>query len=161
MKYLLGTDIGTSGTKTILTDLNGTLIAKDLQEYGIMTPKQLWAEQWPDVWYDATIRSIKNTVKKAGIDAKDIKGIAISGLYGGSGIPLDEKMEPVRPCMIWMDGRADAETKWALEQIGEKKLLEITQNGANPYYGYTKILWMKNNEPENWEKTKLFLTKIL
>ena len=53
MQYLLGTDIGTSGTKTILTDLNGTLIAKDLQEYGILTPKQLWAEQWPDVWYEA------------------------------------------------------------------------------------------------------------
>jgi len=157
MQYLLGTDIGTSGTKTILTDLKGTLIAKDLQEYGVLTPKQLWAEQWPDVWYEATLTSIRNTVKKAGVDAKDIKGIAISGLYGGSGIPLDEKMEPVRPCMIWMDGRADKETKWALENIGEKKLLEITQNGANPYYGYTKILWMKNNEPENWEKTKLFL----
>lgn len=157
MQYLLGTDIGTSGTKTILTDLKGTLIAKDLQEYGVLTPKQLWAEQWPDVWYEATITSIRNTVKKAGVDAKDIKGIAISGLYGGSGIPLDENMEPVRPCMIWMDGRADKETKWALENIGEKKLLEITQNGANPYYGYTKILWMKNNEPENWEKTKLFL----
>jgi len=157
MQYLLGTDIGTSGTKTILTDLNGTLIAKDLQEYGVLTPKQLWAEQWPDVWYQATLNSIRNTVKKAGIEAKDIKGIAISGLYGGSGIPLDESMEPVRPCMIWMDGRADQETKWALDVIGEEKLLEITQNGANPYYGYTKILWMKNNEPENWERTKLFL----
>ncbi len=157
MQYLLGTDIGTSGTKTILTDLNGTLIAKDLQEYGVLTPKQLWAEQWPDVWYQATLDSIRNTVRKAGIDPKDIKGIAISGLYGGSGIPLDENMDPVRPCMIWMDGRADKETKWALDVIGEEKLLEVTQNGANPYYGYTKILWMKNNEPENWAKTKLFL----
>lgn len=157
MKYLLGTDIGTSGTKTILMDTNGKLIAQNLQEYDVLTPKPLWAEQWPDVWHDATMLSIKNTVEAAGIPKEDIAGIAISGLYGGSGIPLDENMKPVRPCMIWMDRRAGKEAKWALENIGEKKLLEITHNGADPYYGYTKILWMKNNEPENWAKTKLFL----
>jgi len=157
MNYLLGTDIGTSGTKTILMDTDGNLIAQDLQEYDILTPKPLWAEQWPDVWLEATKASIKNTVEKSGIPAEKIRGIAISGLYGGSGIPLDENMEPVRPCMIWMDRRAEAESQWVLEHIGKDKLLEITHNGADPYYGYTKILWMKNNEPENWQKTKLFL----
>ena len=50
MNYLLGTDIGTSGTKTILMDTTGKLIAQDLQEYDVLTPKPLWAEQWPDVW---------------------------------------------------------------------------------------------------------------
>lgn len=157
MNYLLGTDIGTSGTKTILMDTEGNLIAQDLQEYDVLTPKPLWAEQWPDVWLNATKTSIKNTVQKSGIPAEQIRGIAISGLYGGSGIPLDEKMEPVRPCMIWMDRRAEAETKWVLDHIGEKKLREVTHNGADPYYGYTKMLWMKNHEPENWQKTKLFL----
>lgn len=157
MDYLLGTDIGTSGTKTILTDLKGNLIAQDLQEYNVMTPKPLWAEQWPDVWLEAARQSIKNTVIKAGVAKEKIKGIAVSGLYGGSGIPLDEEMNPVRPCLIWMDRRAEAETNWVLENIGEEKLLEITHNGADPYYGYTKILWMKNNEPENWKKTRLFL----
>lgn len=157
MNYLLGTDIGTSGTKTILMDTVGNLIAQDLQEYDVLTPKHLWAEQWPDVWLDATKKSIKNTVKKSGIPAEKIRGIAISGLYGGSGIPLDKEMKPVRPCMIWMDRRADEETQWVLDNIGEEKLREITHNGADPYYGYTKMLWMKKNEPENWEKTKLFL----
>lgn len=56
MNYLLGTDIGTSGTKTILMDTNGKLIAQDLQEYDVLTPAPLWAEQWPDVWYEATKR---------------------------------------------------------------------------------------------------------
>ncbi|MFB4475255.1 FGGY family carbohydrate kinase [Oceanobacillus caeni] len=96
MNYLLGTDIGTSGTKTILMDTVGNLIAQDLQEYDVLTPKHLWAEQWPDVWLDATKKSIKNTVKKSGIPAEKIRGIAISGLYGGSGIPLDKEMKPVR-----------------------------------------------------------------
>lgn len=86
-----------------------------------------------------------------------IKAIAISGLYGGSGILLDADMKPVRPCMIWMDRRAQKESDWALEAIGEQRLLKITHNGADPYYGYTKMLWMKRNEPENWAKTRLFL----
>ncbi|MBS5080793.1 MAG: FGGY-family carbohydrate kinase [Clostridiales bacterium] len=157
MNYLLGTDIGTSGTKTILMDTQGKLIAQNLQEYDVLTPKPLWAEQWPEVWEHAALASIKNTIAESGVNPQDIRGIAISGLYGGSGIPLDEQMNPVRPCMIWMDRRADEEASWVLENIGEEKLLEITHNGADPYYGYTKILWMKNHEPENWEKTRLFL----
>lgn len=157
MNYLLGTDIGTSGTKTILMDTQGKLIAQNLQEYDVLTPKPLWAEQWPEVWEHAALASIKETVKASGINPRDIRGIAISGLYGGSGIPLDDQMNPVRPCMIWMDRRADEEASWVLENIGEEKLLEITHNGADPYYGYTKILWMKNHEPENWEKTTMFL----
>lgn len=157
MQYLLGTDIGTSGTKTVLMDATGKLIAQDLQEYDVLTPKPLWAEQWPDVWYQGAVDSIKNTVAKAGVPASGIKGIAISGLYGGSGIPLNADMKPVRPCMIWMDRRANEETQWMLDTIGEEKLQRITRNGADPYYGYTKILWMKNHEPENWAKTALFL----
>lgn len=157
MKYLLGTDIGTSGTKTVLMNTEGKLIAQDLQEYDVLTPKPLWAEQWPDVWLDAAIASISNTIAQAGVPKEDVAGIAISGLYGGSGIPLDADMRPVRPCMIWMDRRADEESQWVLDSIGEDKLLRITHNGADPYYGFTKILWMKNNEPENWARTRLFL----
>lgn len=158
MDYLLGSDIGTSGTKTILVDTKGNIIAQDLQEYDVLTPKPLWAEQWPDVWVNALKESIKQTVKKSQIAACNIKGIAISGLYGGSGIPLDKNMNPVRPCLIWMDRRAQEETDWVLKKIGSKKLLEITRNSADPYYGYTKILWIKNHEPENWKKIELFLS---
>jgi len=157
MKYLLGTDIGTSGTKTVMMDLDGNLIAQDLQEYDVLTPKPLWAEQWPETWVDAVKDSIKNTVEKSKVDIKDVKGIAISGLYGGSGIPLDENMKPVRPCLIWMDRRASEETQWVLDHIGEDKLIKITHNSADPYYGYTKMLWIKNHEFGNWAKIKLFL----
>lgn len=157
MPYLIGTDIGTSGTKSIVMDTCGNLISQDLQEYDVLTPKPLWAEQWPDVWLDATKRSLRNAVGKAGIDPREIAGICISGLYGGSGIPLDEKMEPVRPCLIWMDRRASEQEKWVKEHVDQDKLKKITHNGTDPYYGYTKILWIKDNEPENWERIKLFL----
>lgn len=155
--YLMGSDIGTSGTKTILMDTSGKLVASDLQEYDVLTPKALWAEQWPDVWVDALKRSMKNAREKAGVKAEDIKGICISGLYGGSGIPVDEEMKPVRPCLIWMDRRAHEQEQWVLNNIDADTLYKITHNGTDPYYGYTKILWIKDNEPENWARTKLFL----
>ncbi|MFA9379685.1 MAG: FGGY-family carbohydrate kinase [Acetanaerobacterium sp.] len=157
MDYLIGTDIGTSGTKTIIMNTKGELISSDLQEYDVLTPHPLWAEQWPNIWVDAVKDSIKNAKKKANIEKSDIKGICISGLYGGSGIPLDENMDPVRPCLIWMDKRASEQEKWAIEHVGADKILQVTHNGTNPYYGYTKILWIKDNEPANWAKTKLFL----
>lgn len=157
MNYLIGTDIGTSGTKTVLMDTNGKLIAQDTQEYDVLTPQPLWAEQWPDVWETAARDSIRNTVQKAKVKAQDIKGICISGLYGGSGIPLDADMKPIRPCLIWMDRRASKECDWVRQNVGEDKLRRITQNGIDPYYGYTKMLWIKHNEPHNWAKTKLLL----
>jgi len=138
-------------------DTKGNLIAQDLQQYDVLTPKPLWAEQWPDVWLDATKKSIRNTVEKSGVSPDQIKGICISGLYGGSGIPLDENMEPVRPCLIWMDRRAGEQGKWVLDNIGAEKLKKITHNGVDPYYGYLKMLWIRDNEPQNWAKIKLFL----
>ncbi len=157
MNFLLGSDIGTSSTKTILTNLDGKVIAQDTQEYDVLTPKRLWAEQWPEVWMTGLFNSIKNTVEKSGVNPQEIKGITISGLYGGSGIPVDEKFEAIRPCLIWMDRRVEKETKWVLENVGLEKLLKITHNGVDPYYGFTKMLWVKFNEPENWKKIKYFL----
>ena len=65
MKYLIGTDIGTSGTKSILMDTQGRLIAQDLQEYDVLTPQPLWAEQWPDVWENAVRHTIRTVMKQA------------------------------------------------------------------------------------------------
>lgn len=157
MDYLIGTDIGTSGTKSILMDTAGKLIAQDLQEYDVLTPKPLWAEQWPDIWLEAAKRSIRNAVSKSGVAPTDIKGLCISGLYGGSGVPVDQNMEPVRPCLIWMDRRAGEQERWVKEHVDSEKLSRITHNGTDPYYGYTKILWVRDNEPENWAKTSMFL----
>ena len=75
MNYLIGTDIGTSGTKSILMDTAGNLLAQDLIEYDVLTPKALWAEQWPDVWLEAVKGTIRNVVEKSEVDAtKKVKG---------------------------------------------------------------------------------------
>lgn len=158
MTYLIGTDIGTSGTKTILMDTQGHVLAQAIDEYDVLTPKPLWAEQWPEVWLTATKTTIKQVVAEAGVPADEIKGIGISGLYGGSGVPLDAQMQPVRPCLIWLDRRAQAEADWVKQHIDMTKLAMITGNEVvDPYYGFTKMLWIKQHEPENWQKTRLFL----
>ena len=156
-RYFVGTDIGTSGTKTILVDTAGRVVSSSQEDYGILTPRALWAEQWPDVWLRAVKRTIREAVRKSGVVSGDVAGICISGLYGGSGIPCDDAWNAVRPCIIWMDRRADAQSRWVAERVGLEKLYEVTHNGADPYYGFTKILWIRDNEPANWARIKQFL----
>lgn len=158
MNYLIGTDIGTSSTKSVLMDTTGKLIAQALIEYDVLTPKNLWAEQWASVWLAAAKQSIQEVVAKSNVAAADIKGIGISALYGGSGVPVDAAGAEVRPTLIWMDRRAEKQVQWVKHNIDLDRLAEITGNDiVDPYYGYTKILWIKDNEPENWAKIKQFL----
>jgi len=158
MNYLIGTDIGTSGAKSVLMDTDGQLIAQALVEYDVLTPKHLWAEQWAQVWLKAAKQTIQQVVAKSGVDASDIKGVGISALYGGAGVPVDENGEEVRPTLIWMDRRAEEQVEWVKNNVDLKKLSDITGNDVvDPYYGYTKILWIKDNEPENWQRIKEFL----
>jgi sugar (pentulose or hexulose) kinase len=157
MKYLIGTDIGTSGTKTIIRTTAGELVASTYAEYGLITPRALWAEQWPDVWLDAVKRTIRQAAAEMDGDPRDIAGICISGLYGGSGIPCDRDLNPVRPCIIWMDRRAQRQTAMVRDRIGADAIYDATRNGTDPYYGYIKMLWIRDNEPDNWAKTDVFL----
>ena len=111
MEYIIGVDIGTQSTKALLVDRTGAIIAQHAHSYQVDTPKPLWAEQWPDVWYQAVITCVREVVSKGGVPAAQIKAICVSSLYGGSGIPVDEAMQPLYPCLIWMDRRATEEVE--------------------------------------------------
>jgi xylulokinase len=152
LSYLVGTDIGTLGTKSVLVDADGKVLAHSFKEYGVITPQQGWAEQWPQVWSEATYASIREAVEKSRVDPGEIAGAAISSLYGGSGIPVDRRYKPIRPCLIWADRRATGECKTLRETMGVDAIYKVTGNVIDPYYGYTKMLWIKNNEPENWAR---------
>jgi xylulokinase len=158
LTYLIGTDIGTLGTKTVVVDADGHIKGSSFLEYGVITPKQGWAEQWPEVWEKAARTSIKTAIEKAKIDTHEIAGAAISSLYGGSGVPLDKGMKPIRPCIIWADRRATDECRWLRDNIGTEELFKVTGNVIDPYYGYTKMLWIKNKEPGNWRRIHRFET---
>lgn len=154
-KYVIGCDIGTSGTKAVLADAGGNIVAKAYRPHGIITLHSGWAEQNPDVWLEAALETISEAAAAA--DENEIACICISALYGGTGALCGENMEIVRPAIIWMDRRAEEESAFISDTIGEKAIYEETGNGIDSYFGYTKLLWVKNNEPDNWKKIRMIL----
>lgn len=156
-EYLLGVDVGTQATKGVVVRPSGEVVAVAAEEYGVLHPRPLWAEQWPDVWLQAVCNVIRRLLARPGLSPRAVAGVCISGLYGGSGIPLDAHMEPVRPCIIWMDRRATAEVDWVREHVDLDTLFHITGNWVDSYFGYTKLLWIKYHEPRNWQRVSVFL----
>ena len=160
MHYFIGIDIGTQSTKALLTDASGKIVAQHSSAYRPDTPKPLWAQQWPDVWRDAVVQCIAactQAARAAGIGAQEIAAVAISSLYGGSGIPVDDSMTPLYPCLIWMDRRATEQVEWVRRHVDVERLARITGNGVDSYYGFTKMLWLREREPQVWAKTRYLL----
>ncbi|WP_260258997.1 FGGY-family carbohydrate kinase [Vibrio intestinalis] len=157
MSYVIGVDIGTQSTKGLIMDAQGQILASASQSYGVINKKPLWAEQHAEVWLNATFAVIADLVQQSNIDKTEIKALCVSSLYGGAGIPVDESISPIYPCLIWMDRRADEQVQWVKENIDTQKLFSITGNSLDSYYGYTKILWLKQNESEIWQNTRYFL----
>jgi xylulokinase len=152
---LIGCDIGTSAAKSVVTDDRGQILADARRDYGVITLRNQWAEQWPSVWLDAAIETIAKAT--ADVDVSRIAGLCISALYGGTGVLCDEDMEPLRPAIIWMDRRAEAEKIWIENHIGVDRIFDVTKNSVDTYFGFTKLLWVKLHEPEIWEKVKMIL----
>ena len=108
MAYLVGIDIGTSGTKTVLFDEKGTVIASHTVEYPLYQPQNGYAEQEPDDWWNATVESLRAVLAKSGVPAGEIAGVGLSGQMHGL-VMLDEKDEVIRRSIIWCDQRTAAE----------------------------------------------------
>ena len=155
MDHVIGVDIGTQSTKALLTDANGRIVASSSQGYHPDTPRPRWAEQWPDVWLDAVASCIARCAAYAP-DAR-ITAVCISSLYGGSGIPVDAELQPLHPCLIWMDRRATAEVDWVRANVDVARLGALTRNGVDSYYGFTKMLWLQRNRPDVWARTRCLL----
>jgi xylulokinase len=160
--YVIGVDIGTQSTKALLVDARGHIAGQHAHGYRPDTPRPSWAEQWPAVWQEAVETCIAGCVAQArgaiaGFAADQVRAVCISGLYGGSGIPVDAQMRALHPCLIWMDRRATAEVDWVRATLDLERLGRITGNGVDSYYGYTKMLWLKNQRPEVFRRTRLFV----
>jgi xylulokinase len=157
MNHVIGVDIGTQSTKAVLVRSDGHIVAQASMAYQVETPRPLWAQQWPDVWLDAVVHSIRGVLAEAGVAADSVKALCISSLYGGSGIPVDAQGIALHPCLIWMDRRARDEVEWVRKNVDVERLMSITGNGVDSYYGYTKMLWLREKRPEVWQRTALFL----
>ena len=151
MKYVIGIDLGTSGTKTVLFDEAGKILASALVEYPMYQPHNGWAEQDPEDWKNAAISTIREVTKKSGVAKEDIVGLGISGQMHGL-VMLDEAGKVIRNSIIWCDQRTAAECEQIEALVGRERLIEITANPALTGFTASKIMWVKNHEPENYAK---------
>lgn len=156
MKYVIGIDLGTSATKTVLFDEKGGEIASATVEYPLYQPHNGWAEQNPSDWYSAAVETISAVLKKSGVGKEEIVSLGISGQMHGL-VMLDANCEVIRPAILWCDQRTGKECEQLTEMLGKEKLIEITANPALTGFTASKILWVKNNEPENFEKCEHIL----
>ncbi|MDI6829214.1 MAG: FGGY family carbohydrate kinase, partial [Armatimonadota bacterium] len=156
MTYLIGIDIGTSGTKTLLIDGSGRIVSSATDSYPLSTPKPLWAEQNPGDWWHATASTIRNVIKESKVDPAEIKGIGLTGQMHGA-VFLDEQNQVIRPCILWCDQRTEAECNWITETIGKEKVVELTSNPVLTGFTAGKIVWLRNNEPENYVRVRKVL----
>jgi xylulokinase len=156
MKYLLGIDIGTSGTKTVLFDRGGNPISSSTAEYPLYQPEIGWAEQDPLDWWKAVCITINDVIKDSNINPESISGIGLSGQMHGL-VMLDGDGNVLRKSIIWCDQRTAKECTEITEKVGQKRLIDITANPALTGFTASKILWVRNNEPEIYEKCRKIL----
>lgn len=156
MEYLLGIDLGTSGTKTVLFDLQGVPAASHTAEYPLYQPQNGWAEQDPHDWWRAVQEGISAVLSKSGATPSDIRGIGISGQMHGL-VMLDIQGHVIRNAILWCDGRTQVECDEITAAVGREKLLSITANPALPGFTAGKILWIRKHEPGNYEKCRHIL----
>lgn len=153
----IGIDLGTSAVKLLAMDESGIIQKVITKEYPLYFPYPGWSEQNPEDWYEQTIQGLKELA--AAVDTSEIAGIGVGGQMHGL-VTLDLEDQVVRPAILWNDGRTGKQTEYLNEVIGKKKLSAYTANIAFAGFTAPKILWMKENEPENFKKTaKIMLPK--
>ncbi|HID94101.1 MAG TPA: xylulokinase [bacterium (Candidatus Stahlbacteria)] len=159
MAYLIGIDIGTTGVKTLMIDEVGSIIANSFVSYPTYTPKPNWVEQYPQNWYDATIKTLSEVVMKSRVHPQDIKGIGFSGQMHGL-VLLDKDDKVLRPAILWCDTRTAKEAQWITQTVGNEKLKEWVSNAAFEGFTAPKIVWIRENEPQVYSRiNKILLPK--
>jgi xylulokinase len=156
MAYLIGVDVGTTGAKTILVDEDGTLVASALAEYPLSTPRPKWSEQNPEDWVQGTIATIRSVLSDSGVSPADVKGLGFSGQMHGL-VLLDESHAVLRPAILWNDVRTTDQCHEITETVGRRTLVEETCNPALEGFTAPKVLWVREHEPEVYERARHIL----
>ena len=154
MAHLLGIDIGTSGTKTLVCDDDGVVIATAVAPHPLSSPKPGWSEQNPADWWAAVVAATRAVLKKAKLRGGDVTGIGLSGQMHGS-VFLRDGTTPLRPAILWNDQRTAAECDDITAAAGgREKLIELVANPALTGFTAPKILWLRKHEPRVYAKTR-------
>ncbi len=157
MANYIGIDIGTSGTKSLLIDSEGNILAEASSSYDVHSPRPMWTEQNPDDWWTATVKTVRAVVKQGRIKPDAVKAIGLSGQMHGS-VFLDKKGKVLRPALLWNDQRTAQECDEITKRAGGRdELIRMVANPALTGFTAPKILWLRNNEPKHFDK----LAKVL
>lgn len=160
MKAFLGIDVGTSATKTIAIDAQGSILAEASYGYESHNPKPTWSEQDPEDWWKGTIATVRSVLSKANLHGSNVKAIGLSGQMHGA-VFLDRNNKVIRPAILWNDQRTTQECD-EIEAAcgGREQLVSLVANRAITGFTAPKILWLRTHEPKNFEKThKILLPK--
>ena len=152
MKYIIAHDLGTSGNKATLFDEDGRMVTSETFAYGCHYFNTNWAEQNPEDWWQAICETSRNLIAKAKIDAGQIAAVSFSGQMMGC-LCVDREGKPLRPAIIWADQRAQRQAEAINEQISLYDFYHIAGHRNAASYGLQKLMWVRDNEPENYAKT--------
>jgi xylulokinase len=150
--HFLGMDVGTGGTRAVLINDQGQVVASAASEHApFRSPHPGWAEQDPEDWWRAAQAAIREVLATSALTASDIGAIGLTGQMHGA-VMLDADGNVLRPSLIWCDQRTNAQCDWLHERIGRERLIELTCNPALPNFTLTKLLWVRENEPAVFER---------
>jgi xylulokinase len=157
---ILGIDVGTGGTRALVVDQSGHILAAATEEHLPFASPQLgWAEQDPHDWWRAATLAIRKALQLANVSPASIACVGFSGQMHGA-VLLDERDEVIRPALIWCDQRTQAQCDELRNVFGERRLIELTCNPPLTNFTLTKMLWVREHEPENWARVcKVMLPK--
>lgn len=156
MKYVIGVDLGTSAVKILLVNQNGEVCQEISKAYPLILEKSGYSEQNPEVWYEKTTEGLSELIEEFKGNIEDIEGISFSGQMHGL-VLLDEDNKVLRNSILWNDTRTTDQCGQIYQVVGKDLLLDITKNPALEGFTLPKILWVKENEPEIFNRAKVFI----
>jgi xylulokinase len=153
MKYFMGIDVSTTGSKALIIDAQGDVLGVQNSPHTLSNPRPLWSEQDPQEWWQATVKAIHAVLAQTGINGEDIVSLGLTGQMHGL-VLLDKNGEVLRPAILWNDQRTQAQCDEIHEIIGKEAFIRISGNVALTGFTAPKILWVAENEPEIFNKAR-------
>jgi xylulokinase len=151
---VLGIDVGTGGTRALVIDEAGHILGSGTADHQpFASPQPGWAEQDPRDWWQASVQAIRQAIHVSGLSAHAISCVGFSGQMHGA-VVLDKNHEVVRPALIWCDQRTEVQSRQLARMFGVDRLIHLTCNPPLTNFTLTKLLWLQQNEPENWERVR-------
>ncbi|NVM18970.1 MAG: hypothetical protein HWN80_14745 [Candidatus Lokiarchaeota archaeon] len=154
--FVAALDLGTTGCRTYIFDLAGSIIASDYQEWESYYPSPSWVEQNANSWWESIKKTTEGAIKKSGIDKSEIVSLSVTN-QRETIVPVDKEGNPLHNALVWQDRRTTDQVDYIKKKIGIDKIYRTTGLTIDPYFSATKILWFKDEKPEIYQKAHKFL----